>query len=302
MNFTDTSIGSPTAWAWSFGDGSTSTVQSPTHSYTTPGIYTITLIASNAGGSDPKVNSNCITVCDPAATQLVYPTSYGYDTNNVTYTSGTVSDLQPDDGKNMVFQSKGGATYGAFSAYFEGTTTHTAGEIQALRYEAQLHSSATGGPDPMIFACNFPKWASQVWAWESGANGSTLTASDQWMSTTVLDMSKYLGTSSPNLRVGVCACYHAATSGYPVYFNAVRARIFLKPTATVAPVADLAAGPTRGVYPLDGPLLRRLGQLADFLVVELRRRRQQHGAKPQPYLRRRRVLHSHPHRDEQLWQ
>jgi phosphatidylethanolamine-binding protein (PEBP) family uncharacterized protein len=49
--FTDNSTGSPTSWSWSFGDGSTSTIQNPTHAYSAAGSYAVTLTVSNAGGS-----------------------------------------------------------------------------------------------------------------------------------------------------------------------------------------------------------------------------------------------------------
>ncbi|MET1063489.1 MAG: PKD domain-containing protein [Arthrobacter sp.] len=51
VSFTDTSIGAPTSWAWAFGDGGTSTTRNPSYTYTTPGTYTATLTATNAGGS-----------------------------------------------------------------------------------------------------------------------------------------------------------------------------------------------------------------------------------------------------------
>ena len=51
LAFADTSTGSPTAWTWSFGDGSTSTLQSPTHTYLVAGAYTIILRASNSAGA-----------------------------------------------------------------------------------------------------------------------------------------------------------------------------------------------------------------------------------------------------------
>src|ERR1044072_2699679 len=50
-NFTDTSTGGPTSWSWSFGDSGTSTVQNPSHVYAIAGTYTVTLVATNAGGS-----------------------------------------------------------------------------------------------------------------------------------------------------------------------------------------------------------------------------------------------------------
>jgi hypothetical protein len=49
--FTDTSTGSPTAWNWFFGDGTTSTAQNPgLHCYYLPGVYPVVLNAS-VGGS-----------------------------------------------------------------------------------------------------------------------------------------------------------------------------------------------------------------------------------------------------------
>lgn len=48
FSFTDLSTGNPTAWLWNFGDGGTSTLQNPTHTYTSNGIYLVTLTISNA--------------------------------------------------------------------------------------------------------------------------------------------------------------------------------------------------------------------------------------------------------------
>jgi PKD repeat protein len=73
--FTDTSANTPTAWAWDFGDGGTSTSQNPTHSYTTSGVYTVTLIASNSGGSDTKTRTAYITVGEA----VVYASGGGID-------------------------------------------------------------------------------------------------------------------------------------------------------------------------------------------------------------------------------
>jgi PKD repeat protein len=41
---------SPT-YAWDFGDGSTSSVENPTHLYAAAGTYTVTLIVTNEIGS-----------------------------------------------------------------------------------------------------------------------------------------------------------------------------------------------------------------------------------------------------------
>jgi len=51
VRFTDQSTGNVTAWAWDFGDGSTSTEQNPIHTYESTGNYSVTLNASNTFGT-----------------------------------------------------------------------------------------------------------------------------------------------------------------------------------------------------------------------------------------------------------
>jgi PKD repeat protein len=67
VQFTDLSTGSPTSWSWTFGDGGTSTAQHPSHTYNDIGTYTVTLVASNAYGSDTETKTGYITVTDPNA-------------------------------------------------------------------------------------------------------------------------------------------------------------------------------------------------------------------------------------------
>ena len=45
VNFTDTSTGGADRWLWDFGDGTTSTLQNPSHEYETGGTFTVTLTA-----------------------------------------------------------------------------------------------------------------------------------------------------------------------------------------------------------------------------------------------------------------
>jgi PKD repeat protein len=41
----------PYTYLWSFGDGDTSTTKNPTHAYTQPGLYNITLFVTDSGGN-----------------------------------------------------------------------------------------------------------------------------------------------------------------------------------------------------------------------------------------------------------
>ncbi|MBD3285141.1 PKD domain-containing protein [candidate division WOR-3 bacterium] len=64
VNFTDESTGEITDWSWEFGDGNTSTTPSPgpTHEYTDPGTYTVSLTVSNPYGSDTRTRNDYINV------------------------------------------------------------------------------------------------------------------------------------------------------------------------------------------------------------------------------------------------
>ena len=53
--FTDTSSPQATSWLWIFDDGGTSTLQSPTHTFTTAGTHQVALIASNGSGSSQTI-------------------------------------------------------------------------------------------------------------------------------------------------------------------------------------------------------------------------------------------------------
>jgi PKD repeat protein len=72
VNFTDSSTENPTSWSWDFGDGAgTSTDQNPSYTYNTSGVYTVTLTATNAYGSDEEIKEDYINVNAPSAGPLV---------------------------------------------------------------------------------------------------------------------------------------------------------------------------------------------------------------------------------------
>jgi PKD repeat protein len=55
VRFTDRSLNGPTEYLWTFGDGGSSTMVSPTHSYAKSGFYRVTLKVSNQGGTSTSV-------------------------------------------------------------------------------------------------------------------------------------------------------------------------------------------------------------------------------------------------------
>jgi outer membrane protein assembly factor BamB len=68
IQFTDNSTGNPTTWTWDFNNDGIidSTLQNPTYSYTTPGVYSVKLVVTNNNGydRDEEVKTNYITVLD----------------------------------------------------------------------------------------------------------------------------------------------------------------------------------------------------------------------------------------------
>ena len=75
VTFADTSTNTPTSWAWTFGDGSTSTVKNPTHPYATAGAFTVTLKATNAGGTATLSKAITVTTPAPVASFSFMPTA-----------------------------------------------------------------------------------------------------------------------------------------------------------------------------------------------------------------------------------
>lgn len=63
--FHDESLGHPTAWSWNFGDGGTSTERDPVHTYSTPGLFTVGLTASNACTTVTAYRPYAVTVSGP---------------------------------------------------------------------------------------------------------------------------------------------------------------------------------------------------------------------------------------------
>jgi PKD repeat protein len=70
VQFTDTSTNSPTGWAWDFDDNGSvdSTQRNPSHTYTQPGTYGVTLTVTNAQGQTSVTKPGYIVVSVPDCT------------------------------------------------------------------------------------------------------------------------------------------------------------------------------------------------------------------------------------------
>ncbi len=73
VQFTDASTGEPQSWLWNFNDGGTSGSINPSHSYSEPGIYPVTLVVTGAEGCADSLTKTIIVRWD---IKLFVPTAF----------------------------------------------------------------------------------------------------------------------------------------------------------------------------------------------------------------------------------
>ncbi len=132
VSFTDKSKKSPTAWQWIFpgGNPSTSTLQNPVIKYSTAGTYNVTLIVSNATGSDTLLFTNYITVNPlPAANITAAGSTFFCTGGSVTLNANAGAGLTYQWKKNNVnISGAAAATYIAYvSGDYKAVVTNTNG-------------------------------------------------------------------------------------------------------------------------------------------------------------------------------
>jgi Zn-dependent metalloprotease len=118
VNFTNTSSNATNA-TWYFGDNTTSTQTNPSHTYTAPGLYTVSLAVNSACGNDSTTQVSYINVNPPAL-----PVSGG-DPSSCSAQSFTLT-ATGNGSLEWFTQSSGGTPVGSGTSYTTpviGTTT-----------------------------------------------------------------------------------------------------------------------------------------------------------------------------------
>jgi PKD repeat protein len=89
------------SYLWNFGDGNTSTLQNPPHTYATPGNYTVSLTVTNTCGSDTQTRQ--VRVVAPPEAAFSYTPANGCGPTTISFTdqsnqwSNTVWSITPAD-------------------------------------------------------------------------------------------------------------------------------------------------------------------------------------------------------------
>ena len=129
ITFTDISTNIPTSWSWSFQGGTpaTSTSQSPTITYSTPGTYDVTLTVTNPQGSDIETRTQYIVVGTSGA---LLPLMEDFESGSLN-TNGWALD-NPDNGITWDIVNTSGNTSGSKSARINNFNYTSVGQRDGL--------------------------------------------------------------------------------------------------------------------------------------------------------------------------
>jgi PKD repeat protein len=128
VTFTDISTNSPTSWLWTFAGGTpaTSTLEHPTVTYSTAGLYSVTLKSTNATGNNTVTKTSYINVGVPAQPSAITgsttPCQGTSQVYSVTYIAGVTY--------TWVFPAGWTVTAGAGTNSVTVTVGATSGNVQ----------------------------------------------------------------------------------------------------------------------------------------------------------------------------
>ncbi len=217
VNFTDQSTGPPTSWSWTFGDGGTSTLQNPSHTYTTAGTYTVSLTATNSVGSDNETKTNYITATEPSAwTTITYDT---FESGFGTYTDGG-ADCSRNTRARYAWQGSASIDIqdnsGTASSFYH-TAAYDVTSYNTLEVEFHfMMTSMESGEDFWVQYYNGSSWTT-VAAYARGTNFNNNT----WYAATVrISRSQYAFPANAKIRF-LC---DASDNNDDVYIDAVTFR------------------------------------------------------------------------------
>lgn len=191
VNFTDLSNSSPSnivSWLWNFGDGNNSTQNNPSHTYTFPGTYSVSLFATDGNNcTGNKIKNGLITVLDSLNAKFTLNSNFSciapFDVNftNTSSTGTGISYLWDfgDSSPTSSAQNPPAHTYTAFGNYIISLIiSNTAGctdtFLQTLSinsFSSDFAASDSSGCIPFTtgFSATNPSATSFTWTFPGGS-------------------------------------------------------------------------------------------------------------------------------------
>ncbi|MHC5060204.1 MAG: PKD domain-containing protein [Planctomycetota bacterium] len=256
VQFTDQSTGGADTWEWDFDNNGSidSTQQSPSHTYDTVGLYTVTLTVSGPTGSGSETKTDYINVSEiiPPAPIAAFSadTTSGTAPLEVSFTdeSGGAIDTWAWDFDNNgsidSTQQSPSHTYSSAGTYIVTLTVSGLGGSDSVTDiitvdepapVAAFSASPTSGTAPLeVSFTDESTGPVDSWAWDFDDNGS-------------IDSTQ----QSPSHIYGSAGTYTVAlTVSGPGGSDSVTDIITVDEPIPAAPVADFSASPTNGLAPL----------------------------------------------------
>lgn len=155
--FTDTSRHylSINSWKWKFGDGSTSNLQNPQHTYLATNTYVVQLITTTMAGCSDTANYSLFIKVNDKPNNTITAVLQGCTTQAVTYTANNVS-IDPIAFNNWSFSNSFNTTGTIVTNTYNLTATYTATLISGTTFgctDTAVHS-ITINPTPIVAAPN----------------------------------------------------------------------------------------------------------------------------------------------------
>ena len=140
INFTSTSY-KGTSWSWNFGDAGTSGSENPSHTYTSPGQFNVTLTIN--GGASTLTKNLFIQILPNRGTPYAPADGGNFETNTLDFGAELVSGTAWQRGNSAV-AGKNGTTSGS-NAWVTGLTGNYADNSDASLMTPNYNFTAIGG-------------------------------------------------------------------------------------------------------------------------------------------------------------
>ncbi len=190
MSFTNNSIAA-TSYLWNFGDGATSVVAAPSHTYNTPGDYTVTLIATGAGGCkdtlvfNPVVHvkttptaafvSNVVNGCEPLTVTFTDQSS-SLDAPAYSWTFGNGQNSTATN-PSVTYTAAGNYAVNLIVTNAEGCSDTATGNITVHPLPvASATVSSTVGCSPLALTFQNNSTGATGYLWDFGDNTTSVAA------------------------------------------------------------------------------------------------------------------------------
>ncbi len=132
-----------TSWLWNFGDGSTSTMQNPSHTYMNAGVYTVSLTVGNGTTTATETKTGFINVTGPAGTGslagMVTDALTGEAIEGAEVSVAGLSDITDAEGNYLIEN----VPIGTLSANFNANPTNGLSPLLVNFYDQSTENSST---------------------------------------------------------------------------------------------------------------------------------------------------------------